>query len=105
MPFRVTPVELIRSLATSCVIPSDGAGKRGEGVRGQKAQIIIAVLRIIVLLKGIFILRFLSLNHACPTLHVVRPTSAKYGLHASNVKFNTHNKECIRVCAIPIYCS
>ena len=28
--------------------------------------------------------------------HVVRATSAKFGLHAGNVKFNTQNGECIR---------
>lgn len=31
---------LPRSLVTSCVIPSDGAGRRGGGVREQQAQII-----------------------------------------------------------------
>ena len=33
-----------------------------------------------------------ALDQNCSTFHVVRATSAKFGLHASDMKFNTQNE-------------
>lgn len=34
-----------------------------------------------------------TLDQACSTFHVMRVASAKFGLHARNVKFSTQNEE------------
>jgi hypothetical protein len=39
----------------------------------------------------------LALEQACSALYMVRATSAKFGLHVGNMKFNTQNDEWIRI--------
>jgi len=38
-----------------------------------------------------------AIGQACPTLCVVRPSSAEFGLHAGSTDFNTQNEEWISV--------
>jgi hypothetical protein len=45
-----------------------------------------------------------SLNLACSTFYVVWAISAKFGLHADNMQFNTHNKDWTTMCIIYIFC-
>lgn len=85
---------LPRSLATSCVIPSDGAADQGTASSNYYSR----ATDYCTFDRNIH-LCFLSLNQHytwCGQL-------PKYGLHASNMKFNTHNKKCISACAVPIY--
>jgi hypothetical protein len=35
----------------------------------------------------------IALDQACSTFYVVRAASAKFGLHAGNMKFNTQNEK------------
>ena len=48
-----------------------------------------------------WILRFISLEQVWSTFYVVRATSANFGLHVDNVKFNTGKEEWLSIQGVP----